>query len=105
VGRRLADGAAHENHIRDPEHETTTSVVGQGARPKRAKKSTEGRGGSDQFLREEALDVSRIIRTRRGLKTDLLTGREHRWTKIGTDGDERTRDDTRIVTCWCQRRR
>jgi len=50
VGHRLANHATHENHIRDSEHDTTTNVVVQGARLKRAKKSTERRGGSDQFL-------------------------------------------------------
>ena len=37
MGYRLADGAAHENYICDSEHETAASVIGQGARAKRAK--------------------------------------------------------------------
>jgi hypothetical protein len=32
-------------------------------------------------------------------REDLLTRGEHRWTKIGTDGNERTGDDTSVVPC------
>ena len=30
-------------------------------------------------------------------KEDFLARREHRWTEVGTDGNERTRDDTSVV--------
>ena len=66
----LANGAAHENYICNSEHETAACVVGQGACPKGAEKSTKRRSGSDQFLaRGETLYVSLITRTQRSLRS------------------------------------
>jgi len=50
VAHRLANGTTYEDYICDPENKTTASVVRQGACPECTKKSTERRGGSDQFL-------------------------------------------------------
>lgn len=52
VAHRLANGTTYEDYICDTEYEPTANVVGQGTCPKRTKKSTECRSGSDQFLWE-----------------------------------------------------
>ena len=50
VAHRLANGTTYEDYICDTEYEPAANVVRQGACPKRTKKSSECRSGSDQFL-------------------------------------------------------
>ena len=101
MGRCLADGAAYENYICNSKHETAASVVGQGARPKRAKK---GPSVVAEVISSYSLCEPHYLNTEVS-KADLLTRRERFWTEIGTDGNERTRDDTRVVTYRRRRRR